>query len=292
MGRLPTDKRTEILLRRERAAKASFGVFNIGEDAVFSTFQVESGSGRMYTVQILDPLLLRNTCNCDDYARNRLGTCKHVEAVLLWLASEVGVDIWQPDAIIDTMSGPAIATGPILFFDLETRHSFDDVGGRDHMEKLEVSIAVTQREDTNEFTVYTQEQCGDLVRDLTQSQLVVGFNIIGFDYRVLAPWAHGRLEHVPTLDIMTEAVRELGHRVSLNSIASATLGEKKSGHGMEALDWWREGKIDKIIKYCQHDVELVNRLYQYGKETGTLIADTYDRGRVEFPASWGSQPTD
>jgi hypothetical protein len=287
MGRLPRDKATEILLRRERAEKSRFAIFNIGDDAVFSSFQIESDSGRMYTVHIHDTLLLRNTCSCDDYQRSALGTCKHIEAVLLHLAAEVGCEIWQPDQVADvSVDKRPVGAGPVLFFDLETRRAFDEVGGRRYADKLGVSIAVTQREDSGEFAVYEEEQCPQLVDGLLAARLVVGFAIVDFDYRVLDPWAKGRLATVPTIDICDEATSALGHRVSLDRIASATLGETKSSHGMQAIEWWRAGRVDLITEYCKRDVELVGLLYQYGKETGHLVADTRDHGRLEFPISW------
>jgi DEAD/DEAH box helicase domain-containing protein len=240
----------------------------------------------MYTVHIRDTLLLRNACSCDDFARANLGTCKHIEAVLLHLGGEVGCEIWQPDDVAEVEAAKPPPTGPVLFFDLETRRSFDEVGGRTHMEQLGVSVAVTQREDTGEFAIYEEDQCPALVESLVNARVVVGFNIVGFDYKVLAPWAKGRLASVPTIDMMEEAVRTLGHRISFDQLAKGTLGEGKSSHGMQAIEWWREGRLDLIIDYCRRDVQLVGLLYQYGKETGHLIASTHS-GPVELDISWG-----
>ncbi|MCU0786305.1 MAG: DEAD/DEAH box helicase, partial [Verrucomicrobia bacterium] len=52
---------------------------------MFSTFSVNSGSGLTYAVEIRDVAARQFACNCQDFRKNGLGTCKHVEAVLLHL---------------------------------------------------------------------------------------------------------------------------------------------------------------------------------------------------------------
>lgn len=74
----------EIHRRRQRAREEQMRVKNLTPDhPAFSNFRVHSASGRDYQVEIrgLDPL--ECACECVDFLSNGLGTCKHVEAVLL-----------------------------------------------------------------------------------------------------------------------------------------------------------------------------------------------------------------
>lgn len=81
-----TTDEDEINRRRKRAREESFVIRN--GDArfpVFSNFSVGSGSGMTYAVEIRDVAGRQFACACQDFRKNGLGTCKHVEAVLLHL---------------------------------------------------------------------------------------------------------------------------------------------------------------------------------------------------------------
>src|SRR3989442_15094596 len=84
----PHDWRTtdadEINKRRLRASEESFTISNADPQyPIFSNFQVKSGSGLTYSVEIRDLRQRHFACDCVDFRANGLGTCKHVEAVLL-----------------------------------------------------------------------------------------------------------------------------------------------------------------------------------------------------------------
>ena len=49
-------------------------------------------------------------------------------------------------------------------------------------------------------------------------------------------------------------------------MAQATLREKKSADGLQALTWWREGRVDKIVDYCRQDVLVTKNVYEFGLE--------------------------
>ena len=78
----------QIALRRQFAEKQDFTVKNIGGQSVFSDFQVYNPiSDKEYKVAIRSYEFGENYCSCPDFRRNELGTCKHVEFVLLQLKS-------------------------------------------------------------------------------------------------------------------------------------------------------------------------------------------------------------
>lgn len=81
-----TTDEDEINRRRLRARDESFTIANLDpRHPVFSNFRVKSHSGLTYSIEIRDVLGRQFACDCVDFRINGLGTCKHVEAVLLHL---------------------------------------------------------------------------------------------------------------------------------------------------------------------------------------------------------------
>ncbi len=153
----------------------------------------------------------------------------------------------------------------VVVFDLETQRSFAEVGGRSQFHRLGVSVGVAYRYDLDEFLVVSEETISELVSLLLEASLVVGYNIRGFDYEVLRAYTEENLQKLPTLDLMFDLEERLGFRPKLDSVVSATLGDGKIADGLQALEWWRLGEIDKIIEYCQEDVRVTRDLYDFGK---------------------------
>lgn len=157
----------------------------------------------------------------------------------------------------------------IIVFDLETQNLFEDVGGRDHIALLKMSCAVTWSSVRNDFTVYWEEDIPALIGELKSASRVVGFNIKSFDYEVLRPYApQERLQFLPTLDILQDIHHELQFRVRLDAVARATLGDSKTADGLQAVQWWREGKRELLAEYCKADVDVTRRIYEFGCANG------------------------
>ena len=157
----------------------------------------------------------------------------------------------------------------IVVFDLETQNLFEDVGGRNNIAALKVSCGVTWSSATNAFTVYWEKDIPALITELKSAWRVVGFNVKGFDYEVLRPYAPTeRLQFLPTLDLMDDLYRTLNFRLSLDALARGTLGDTKSASGLQAVEWWRSGELDKLAAYCQVDVDVTRRIYEFGCEHG------------------------
>jgi len=153
-----------------------------------------------------------------------------------------------------------------LFFDLETQKSIQEVGGRDNLRLLRVSVAVTFSTTTNEFKTYMEKDMPALVADLKAAQRVIGFNLLNFDYPVLKAYTTERLNDLNTLDLLQDIYNKLGFRVGLDALASATLGGSKSADGLAAIRWFREGKIDELIAYCRDDVAITQKLFAFGRD--------------------------
>jgi len=159
-----------------------------------------------------------------------------------------------------------------VVFDVETKYSFDEVGGQQNLDKLGVSALVAYSYDHGRFMGFAENEMPNFERLITQTPTeLIGFNSIHFDNEVITPYLSIDVRALPHIDIMQQIERIVGHRVSLNSVAEATLGVKKSADGLKALEWYKEGKIAEIIAYCQKDVELTRDLYEYGLNHGKLF---------------------
>ncbi|MFQ6014863.1 MAG: ribonuclease H-like domain-containing protein [Anaerolineae bacterium] len=173
-----------------------------------------------------------------------------------------------------------------VFLDLETQRSFQEVGGRHNIKKLGLSVAVTYNTALGEYRHYTEDNVADLIEELKGADLVVGFNLRSFDYVVLKAYTDYPLKTLPTVDMLADVHRVLGFRLGLDTLANATLGVSKSADGLQAVRWWRQGKMKELTEYCQQDVEITRRLYEFGQEKKYI--EYWDRrGRKKkIPVSW------
>ncbi len=159
--------------------------------------------------------------------------------------------------------------GDIVYFDLETRRTANDVGGWGNKHKMGISVAVTFSTRLNEYTIYTEDEATALIDQLRRADLVVGFNHISFDYEVLM--GHSIFDfrdQLCSLDMLVDLEKALGHRIKLDAVAAATLGTGKTADGLDALRWWQQGEVAKIAEYCCYDVKVTKCVYEYGARHG------------------------
>jgi len=152
-----------------------------------------------------------------------------------------------------------------VFFDVETQCLIDEVGGWCNVSKLGLAAAVTYSTADGLFRRYTERDVTDLIAQLQAADLVVGFNVLRFDYEVLRPYTSVDLQRLPTVDMLVHIYRRLGFRISLDALAAATLGASKSADGVQAVRWYRQGQIEKVLDYCQQDVAITRDLYEFGR---------------------------
>ncbi len=173
-----------------------------------------------------------------------------------------------------------------LFFDLETQKSIQDVGGRENIRLLRVSVAVTFSTAANAFKSYTEAEVPALIADLKAADRVIGFNLLGFDYAVLKYYTAERLNDLRTLDLLDDIYNKLGFRIGLDALAAATLGARKSADGLAAIRWFREGKIDELIAYCRDDVAITKQLFEAGRDRGFVQFVDRDGRTKKVNVSW------
>lgn len=173
----------------------------------------------------------------------------------------------------------------ILVFDVETKRGFQDTN---KISEMGISVAVSYDFATDKYNFYTEENIDELINEIFNADQVIGFNIIHFDYEVLKGYTDKDFLTVKTLDIMRVAHKQLGFRPKLDNLLNATLGSAKSSNGLQALIWYRQGKINEIKEYCKQDVRLTKELYVFGRENGYIYANNYDN-RIKIPVEWQFQ---
>lgn len=174
----------------------------------------------------------------------------------------------------------------ILYFDLETQKSADDVGGWGNIHDMKLAVGVVWDSCEQEYFSYLEGAASQLVKKLQTADLVVGFNVKKFDYGVLQPYADFDLDEITTFDMLIDVNKKLGHRLSLNHLAENTLNAAKSADGLVSLQWYKEGKIDKIIEYCKQDVAITRDLFLYGESHGYVKYSTRSGVAKDLKVDW------
>src|ERR1035437_11067147 len=176
-----------------------------------------------------------------------------------------------------------------ITFDIE---SISDSVVRGHIDVNEQELIVVAIHDslTDEYTAFEKEELPKLWPILEHADFLIGFNSDSFDIPLLNRYYPGSLTHMTSLDLLSEVQKVLGRRIRLQSLAEATLGRGKSGDGMKAGVWWREGKKDLVREYCIEDVRLTRELYDYALKHGVLkYKDLLDIRDIKIDTSlWGS----
>ncbi len=160
-----------------------------------------------------------------------------------------------------------------IFLDVETKRTFDDVSGF-FPEKLGISfVGIAIRDGMTgkgEMRGFFENDLPDLWPILETADVVVGFNIDGFDMPTMTNYYSGDIAQIPTLDIMNRIKDSVGHRIGLDAVAKETLGIGKSGDGLDAIKYYQTGQLDKLKDYCLQDVAVTRDVYDYGLAKGQI----------------------
>ncbi len=175
----------------------------------------------------------------------------------------------------------------IVYFDLETQRTANDAGGWARKSKMGMSLGVTYSTKQRKYQIFSEKRVNDLVNQLMRADLVVGFNVLNFDYEVLAGYTILDLKsQIPTLDMMADIEAKLGHRLGLDAIAQASLRVGKTGDGLDAIRWWREGKLMEIAEYCCFDVKVTKLVHEFGCKNGEVLYEDRFQQRKSVAVEW------
>lgn len=157
-----------------------------------------------------------------------------------------------------------------VVFDIETQNSFAEADN--DFKKLKVSVVSFYRSDLDSYQSFTESELGKFWPILEKADRLIGYNSEHFDLPVLNNYYLGDLLKFPHLDLMKQIKESVGIRLKLADVAAATLDNvNKSADGLQAIRWWKEGKIDEIKKYCEQDVKVTKELYDFGHQHKQLF---------------------
>ena len=174
----------------------------------------------------------------------------------------------------------------IVYFDLESQKLFGEVGGRDAT-KLLLACGVTWSTTRNDFAVYWEKDASALIAELKSADRVIGFNILNFDYQVLRPYApNENFRAFRSTDMLQDIYRTLNFRLSLDSIAKATLGTTKIANGLQSVEWFKSGELDKVAEYCKADVDITRRVHEFGRDNGFVYYYSRLGSKLKVQVNW------
>lgn len=177
-----------------------------------------------------------------------------------------------------------------IVFDIETRNVFYDVGKNDPT-LLDISVVAIYDSETDSYSAFLQEELNKLWPILEHADMLIGFNSDHFDLPLLNKYYSGDLTQIKSLDILKEIKNSCGRRMKLDQLAEGTLNKNKSGHGLDAIAWWKKGEIEKIKNYCIDDVRITKELYDYALANNKLIfKEGGNLNEVKLDTSLWEQP--
>ncbi len=169
-----------------------------------------------------------------------------------------------------------------VVLDLETKYTF-----REHTDprKLGITVVAIYDYQNGEGRVFLESELSKLFPILENASYLIGFNIKSFDMQVLSPYYPGDISNFPVFDILEDIRAKIGRRIGLNDLISATLGKKKTGHGLMAIEFFKEGRWEELKKYCMDDVDVTRQLFDHGVEAGE-VNYLNETGKVTIHVDW------
>jgi len=151
----------------------------------------------------------------------------------------------------------------VIVLDLETQKGFHEVD-RSKLHQLRVSVVGIYDSYDGEYHCFEENELAQLENRLKTADVIVGFNILGFDMRVLGPYLLTDWKKFRVVDMLDEFQKARGHRCSLQSLAQATLKDSKSGSGWDAIQLFKQGRMEDLKRYCIDDVRITKEVFDYG----------------------------
>jgi DEAD/DEAH box helicase domain-containing protein len=161
-----------------------------------------------------------------------------------------------------------------VIFDCETQKLFNEITTNDPAD-LGISLVSVyvrtvddnQREISGKMYSFWESEIPQMWQYFTGANRIIGFNSLKFDVPALARHAPANFAKLPHFDIMQKVREALDHSLSLNTLATYTLGTHKTDVGTNAVIYWKSQdpeQLKKLKEYCEADVLITRDLYDYG----------------------------
>ena len=177
-----------------------------------------------------------------------------------------------------------------LVFDIETSDVF--TATKRKAEELSISVVGVYSYQFNKYQTFTIDELDELWILMRDVDTLIGFNNNHFDTPLLNKYANFDLiKSFNHIDLLASVRESLGNRIKLDWIAEGTLGVKKSGHGLQAVEQWADGKYEEVKKYCLDDVKITKDIFEYAQNNGELkYSDLGSVHTIQIDTSnWGKE---
>ncbi|MDE1970552.1 MAG: hypothetical protein KGI50_03175 [Patescibacteria group bacterium] len=175
-----------------------------------------------------------------------------------------------------------------LVIDIETKNTFNDVGGERNVEKLDASLIGVYSYAKDQYLGLEEHEFDRLEPLLAHTELIIGFAVDQFDIPVMRKYFKTNIGKIKTLDMFEEVKKKLGRRVGLGVLCEANLHSGKNGKGLDAIEYYRSGEIEKLKHYCLNDVKITKELYEFVLDKKKLfVPDKFNPPGVTFDFDWG-----
>lgn len=171
-----------------------------------------------------------------------------------------------------------------LIFDIET------IGDIRDYSQLKITVVSIFDYATDSYVSFDETNLSGLWPYIEKADRLIGYNSDHFDIPILNRYYPGELTAFPSLDMLKVVKDVLGKRYKLNDLAKATLQIEKSADGLQAQEWYKQGKIDEIKKYCEQDVKVTKELYEYGRQNKMLYYPTITGEIMPFAVNFDPPP--
>jgi DEAD/DEAH box helicase domain-containing protein len=150
-----------------------------------------------------------------------------------------------------------------IVFDIETTGFLKDPDA-------DLMLLAIYEYENDKYSTFLKDELNKLWPILESTGILIGYSSNSFDIPFLDRHYPGSLTRIKSLDILDEIRKVSGRRYKLDNIAGATLGINKSGNGLIAQTWWKQGDVDKVRDYCVQDVKVTKEIYDYAMKHGIL----------------------
>jgi len=173
-----------------------------------------------------------------------------------------------------------------IVLDIETKNSFADVGGKQNLHQLKISLIGVYSYNRNEFLAFEEKESHLFEKFLKEVGVIVGFSICNFDLPIIEKNINYRFDNHIIFDILKEIEEKRGHKIGLNELAQANIGAGKNGNGLEAIELYKEGRIEELKRYCLNDVKITKDLYELILKQDYLIIPSKFHAPVKVKFDW------
>ena len=189
-------------------------------------------------------------------------------------------------------------TQTIGFFDLETQYLFEDIEprwkqmrgkGKSRVrdtvtKKLRLAVAGLMDHE-GAVKIFTEDNIEELFNALNSVDLIIGHNLLRFDYIVLSTYCSGvdavEKFREKTFDTLQELEKVTGIWTGLDDLGHLNLGIHKSENTLKIPEMWRCGKHDEVKAYLRTDLEITKGIYDCGKTRGELKYTHKEYGKIK-----------